>query len=222
MKCRYIYGIIFCLILVPFIILFTNISFKKYKILKYGNKGLIILLSSSIETVLSDKYYQSIGPYVDDYTIATYTLPYHNMKYPLVQWSNRDMKNIIKKNNKMIDIIIKDYPIKPVILSGISRGGYLSAMYTSADYYFLFVPVIDWNQLNEWKGKNKINPMPSFKNDTIYYIYASKNDNRVNGTYVINYVKNQCHLRNCDIVIGNTKHNVPLKIFKESVKNILN
>lgn len=217
MKYAYLCVCFLCLLMIPFIFLFTNASTKDYYILNHGNKGLVILIQGSKETVISDTYYQSIGPYMDDYMVVTYTLPYHNKELPLEWWSRKDMREIVRENNYMIDIILEDYPIRPLILSGISRGGYLSAMYPTADYYFLFSPVIDWNQLREWKGKNKTQPMPSFRNDSIYYVYTSRNDDRVNGTYVIDYVEKQCVLRICDIVIGDTGHSVPVKIFKEAV-----
>ena len=204
-----------CLFTISFVILLFNMLSNDYTVIQHGTKGLVILLSASTETVLSDTYYQSIGPYMDDYTVITYTLPYHDRDSPLNEWSNRDMTYIVEENNKMIDIISIDYLMRPLVLSGISRGGYLAAMYPKADYYFLFAPVMDWNQLTEWKDKNKAQSLPSFKNDSVYYVYSSRNDNRANGTFVIDYVEKHCF--SCTLKIGESGHSVPEDIFEEAV-----
>lgn len=187
-----------------------------YTILQHGSKGLVILLSASIDTVVSDTYYQSIGPYMEGYTIVSYSLPYHDRSSkPLEEWANHDMEAIVSANNQFIDRISSIHEMRPLILSGISRGGYLAARYMKADKYFLFSPVIDCNQLNEWKGKGKTPLLPTFKKDTFYYVYISANDNRVNGTFVIEYINNNCD--NCTLHIGNTGHSVPLEVFEQSV-----
>lgn len=186
----------------------------QYTVIQHGEKGLVLLLSASEETVLANEYYQSIGPYMHGYTIITYSLPYDSS---LEEWSKRSMTDVIAANNKMIEMIATDYLVRPLILSGISRGGYLAAMYPHADSYYLFAPVMDWNQLSEWKGKvhQSLPPLPSFHHNKSYYVYSSTNDDRVNGTFVIEYVQNECSW--CTLKIGNSGHSVPIPIFKDAV-----
>jgi len=186
-------------------------SYSVY-VIQRGNLGVVILLAGSYETVLSDEYYQSIGPYMSGYTVITYSLPFGSS---LEEWSSRDMLDVVSLNNKLIDAIVSDYPGRPLILSGISRGGYLAAMYPNADSYYLFSPVMDWNQLSEWEGKNRSPPLPTFFPEKSYYVYSSTNDDRVNGGLVIDYVSSECSW--CVLKIGNSGHSVPVSIFMDAV-----
>lgn len=185
-----------------------------YTVIQHGRKGLVVLLSASEEVVLSNKYYQSIGPYMEDYTVVTYSLPY---KSSLEEWSTRDIETVIALNNEIIDTIAKKYLARPLILSGISRGGYLASMYPDADSYYLFAPAIDLNQLSEWKGKNRFPRVATFNPAKKYYVYSSLNDDRVNGKFVIEYVQNECSW--CTLKIGHSEHSVPISEFKDAARH---
>ena len=186
---------------------------RQYTVLQHGSKGVIVVLAADVATVQREPYYQSIGPYLPEYTVVTFTLPDHAPGYtvaPLTAWAQRgSMVEVVAATNAMLTTIKKDFTQQPFIVSGISRGGYLAAMYPDADYYFLFAPVLDWLQLREWKDIPNHPPeaLWKFQKDAKYYVYSSTNDERVNGAVVIEYVEENC--LGCILKQGTSGHSVP-------------
>ncbi len=207
-------------------------------VLGTGNKGLIILLAASKEVVLNNEegYYQSIAPYVKDYTIVTYDLPHHKkvtgghseVKDPPLEIWGTD-PTVLEKNNLLLNDIIKKYKIpgKPVILSGISRGGYLSSMYPNADYYFLFSPVINLRKLKEYKNAtfpeaDQYVDENSFTGKKLF-IYINSDDTRVGGDWIIKHMTDVVGVnkngKNHKMMTGKGGHTTPRDIFKKAVKH---
>ena len=187
-------------------------------IIKHKN-DLIIVLSGTLDNFNSDIYYRAVCPYTR-INCVTFDLLYHDThKFPLKKWNKVGMNKIVKFNNYTIDNIVKKYNVRRLILAGISRGGYLAAMYKNADIYLLFAPVVKWTELTEFTNEGPEIDVENLKTKRVFG-YVNKYDYRINGTIVANFFSSIC--QNCNdrnkkfIVNEDRSHKVPREIFQEA------
>lgn len=180
-------------------------------------KDLIIVLSGSKETFKNNKYYRTVCPYTFGVSCTTFTLPFHNTTNPFVIWNQTGMETIVHMSNNEIDTLKKKYNPRRLILSGVSRGGYLAMMYEHADVYLVFSPVVNWSELDEFSE-----PGPQIHTDHLInarvFGFVNDKDSRVNGTVVVNFFEKIKTKYNKFIVEKSDLHSVPAHIFKAAAR----
>lgn len=179
---------------------------------------LIIVLSHSKEKFKENKYYQSICPYTSK-KCETFTLPYHDLPRPFELWNLSGMESIVEMSNKKIEEIKKKHNYTRLILSGISRGGYLAAMHQDADIYLLFSPVVKWSELKEFNSDGPDIDITNLQEKRVFGFVNDK-DTRINGNVVVDFFNKICNKcldsRHTFIVNEGTEHTVPINIFKRA------
>lgn len=213
-------------IMIGFILLLLTPFFIYIIINNLHGKDLIIVLSGSKETFNNNEYYRSICPYTN-IKCETFTLPYHNKKNPFKYWNSIGMEKIVNMTNSKIKKLQDYYKPTRLILSGISRGGYLASMYKNADIYLLFSPVIKWKELNEFDNEGPEIDIHHLKTKRVFG-FVNSNDYRINGSIVVDFFDKLCENnkicknRNKKIIIEEgTLHSVPKEVFKKGANWII-
>lgn len=180
---------------------------------------LIIVLSHSKEKFQENKYYQSICPYTSK-RCETFTLPYHELPRPFEKWNLTGMETIVNMSNTKIEEIKRKHNYTRLILSGISRGGYLAAMHTDADVYLLFSPVVKWSELKEFDRDGPDINITNLQQKRVFGFVNDK-DTRINGNVVVDFFNKICNKcldsGHTFIVNEGTEHTVPINIFRRAV-----
>lgn len=199
-----------------FLLYLIPLSIFLFSDLLNGN-DLIIVLSGSKESFVKNDYYKAICPY-SKIRCVTFTLPYHNEENPFTHWNKVGIGAIVNQTNNKIKKIYNKYKPNKLILTGISRGGYLASMYKEADIYLIFSPVIKWSELTEFNKNGPNIDVNNLKKKRIFG-FVNSNDYRVNGTVVVNFFNSICkYCKNKNstfIVHKGTSHSVPKNIFKK-------
>lgn len=175
-------------------------------------KDLIIVLSGSKKTFETNKYYRTVCPYTF-ISCTTFTLPFHDNTNPFFIWNQTGMETIIQMSNNEIDKLKKKHNPRRLILSGISRGGYLAMMYEHADVYLLFSPVVKWSELDEFTDPGPRIPVDHLIKARVFGFVNDK-DYRVNGSVVVNFFEQIQTKNNKFIIEKSDLHSVPPIIFE--------